>query len=112
MTRRRQISIQHPQCGSILTVPVDECAQRASKLGWQVVFFDGVEEGDGRLIRLQLRHAPRTGGEVALEIRMLVWRQMMFNEVRQESYEIGAAAFLWHRRLSVSVQVPVLLKVP
>jgi hypothetical protein len=97
---------------SVITVPVNKRTQRAPKLGWQVFFFDGVEEGDGGLIRLQLRHAARTRGEVALEIRMHVRRQMMFNEVSQESNEIGAAAFLWHRRFQSGSQVQVRLKVP
>jgi len=35
------------EADSVLTIPINERPQRASKLGWQVFFVDRVEEGDG-----------------------------------------------------------------
>ena len=50
-----------------------------------------MEERNGRLIGLELRDAAGTGGEVPLQIRVDLRRQMVLDEIREETHEIGAA---------------------
>ena len=55
-----------------------------------------MEEGNCGLVRLELRNAARTGCQVPLELRVHLRRQVVFHEIRQQTHEIGAAAFFWH----------------
>jgi hypothetical protein len=52
-----------------------------------------MEQGYGRLVRFELRDAARAGRQVPLEFRVHVWRQVVFDEIRQKAHEISAAAF-------------------
>jgi len=80
----------------VVAVSIDERSERAPKLRRQVVFLDRSEERDRRLVRFQLRDAARAGGEVTLEIGVLLRRQVMLDEVREKPDEIVAAASLRH----------------
>lgn len=77
----------------ILAAAIDKGLERASQLGRQVFFADGTEQGDGRLIGLELRDAARAGRQVPLEVGVDLLGQMMLHEVRQKAHEVGAAAF-------------------
>ena len=72
---------------------VDERLQRAAQLRREIVVADRVEEGDRRLVGLQLRDAARARGEVAFELRVDVRRQLVLDVVREEPDEVGAAPF-------------------
>ena len=80
----------------VLAISVHECPQRAAKLRRQIVFVNRAEQRNGRLIGFQLRNAAGTGGEVALEIGVLLRRQVMLDEIREKPDEVVAAAFLRH----------------
>jgi hypothetical protein len=77
---------------SIAAVAVDERFERAAQFGGKIFFADRSQQRDGRLIGLELGHAPRARGKVTLELCMNVSRQVMLDEVRQKADEVGAGA--------------------
>jgi hypothetical protein len=79
---------------SVVAVAIKKRLQSAAQFGWKVLFPDGVEERDSRLIGLELGDAARTLREVALQLRMHCGGQVMLDEIRQQSHEVGAAAFV------------------
>jgi len=95
--RRSLGGLGHPADSElVLAVPIDKRLERAAKLRRQIVFVNRAEQRYGRLVGFQLGHAAGTGGEVPLEIGVLVGRQMMLDEVREKAHEVVAAAFLRH----------------
>jgi hypothetical protein len=52
------------------------------------------------LVGLELRDASWAGGQVPFQFRVYVWRKMLLDEVRQESYEIVAASLVAHGQVS------------
>jgi hypothetical protein len=98
--------IPHPDARAatrelIVTVAFEKGFQRAAQLGGEIFFADGMEQGNRRLIGLELRDAARTSGEVPFQIGVDRWREVVFDEVRQQTHEIGAATFVWHSGRSV-----------
>src|SRR5690606_17938644 len=69
---------------SIAAVAIEECLQRAPQFGREVFVPDRVEERDGGLVGLQLRHAAGAGRQVALERLVHPRRQLMLDEVGQQ----------------------------
>jgi hypothetical protein len=77
----------------ILAVPIEERFEGTAQLGRKVLFVDRVKQRYRRLIGLELRNAAGACRQVPLEFRVYRRRQMVLHEVRQETHEIGAAAF-------------------
>ena len=86
---------------SVLTVSTQKRLEGGAQLGWQIGFADGMEQGYGRLVGLELRDASWARGQMPFEFSVHVRRKMLLDEVRQESDEIVAASLVAHGQVSV-----------
>ena len=65
-------------------------SERAAQFRRQVVFANGLQQRERGLVGFELRDAAGTLGEVAFQIRMHLGRQVMFEIVREQPYDVGA----------------------
>src|SRR5690349_20845009 len=75
----------------ILAVTIDKRAQRAPQFRRKVVVFDRAEQRNRGAVGLQLRDTPGARGEMALEVRLFLRRQVPLDEICEEPDEIVAA---------------------
>jgi hypothetical protein len=71
----------------VVAAAVEERFQRAPQLRREVVVLDAAQQGDGRLVGLQLTEATRAPGEVLLQLRVLFWWELPLDEVRQQPHQ-------------------------
>src|SRR5512140_457482 len=61
-------------------IAIDERLQRAPEFGREILLADRVEERDGGLIGLQLRHALRAASQMPLQLVVHLLRQVALDE--------------------------------